>query len=139
MTQESDDNKTAPNMEKRKINGNKKLKRRDVLLNMKMTGEPVDKLIRITEKFEEKSIFVEYASSTEISEYFGEEVTGSEENIKKVKEIRVPFDKYIIKVGLSPTNEFLGITEIEISKDFRSEREKMKSKPFYDVDKYYEE
>lgn len=139
MTQESDDNKTVPNMEKRKTNGNKELKGRDVLLNMKMTGEPVDKIIRITEKIEEKSFFVEYASSTELSEYFGEEATGSEENIKKVKEIRVPFDKYIVKVGLSPTNEFLGITEIEINKDFRSEREKMKSKPFYDVDEYYEE
>ncbi|MFW9968740.1 MAG: hypothetical protein ACFFDF_00980 [Candidatus Odinarchaeota archaeon] len=139
MTQETEDNNTIQNMKEKKIGWIKELKVADILLDLKMTGEPVDKLFKVTEKIDEKDLFVEYKSSTKLSQYAKEETTGTEENIKEIKEIKVPFEKYIVTVGLSPTNEFLGITEIEIIEDFRSEREKIKSKPFYDVDEYYEE
>ena len=108
-------------------------------LDLKMTGEPLDLIIKVPGEIGEKDLFVEVKSYRGINEFFEEQNTGTEENIKRVKEVQVPFDKYIVKVGLSSSNEFLGITEIEIHEDFRSDKEKARSKVFYDVIEYYEE
>ena len=50
-----------------------------------------------------------------------------------------PFDKYEIKITLTPTNEFVGITEVKINKDFLSHKEKMTSRGVHDVDEFYRE
>ena len=67
------------------------------------------------------------------------ERTGSHGLTENYKTITYPFDKYLIKVQLTPYNEFVGITEIEIDKDFLSYARKVISKGFHDVDEFYTE
>ncbi len=58
---------------------------------------------------------------------------------EEFKEIVYPFGKYEIKVRLSLNNEFRGITEVKINKDFLSFKQKMSSKGFHDVEEFYKE
>lgn len=67
------------------------------------------------------------------------ERTGDHRFIEDLKVISYPFDKYKIKIMLTPYNEFVGIKEIEIDKDFRSYKEKIATKGFHDVDEFYPE
>ena len=55
------------------------------------------------------------------------------------KIIRYPFDKYQIKIKLTPTNEFIGIIEVKINKEFLSHKQKIASKGYHDVDEFYPE
>lgn len=66
------------------------------------------------------------------------EGTGREVS-EEYKERVYPFDKYEIKVRLSPTNEFIGIVEVKVNKDFLSYKQKSTSKGFHDVEEYYRE
>mgnify|MGYP006270578365 CR=1 FL=1 len=66
---------------------------------------------------------------------FGE--TGSHGEPIDYKIVVYPFDKYHIKIKLTPTNEFVEIMEVKINKDFLSHRQRMASKSSFDVDKYY--
>ncbi|VUT28203.1 MAG: hypothetical protein SYNGOMJ08_00766 [Candidatus Syntrophoarchaeum sp. GoM_oil] len=54
-------------------------------------------------------------------------------------EIICPFDKYEVKVKLSSTNEFIGINEVKINKDFLSHKQKTTLRGFHDVDEFYRE
>lgn len=55
------------------------------------------------------------------------------------KDIIYPFDKYEIKVRLTPNNEFIGIVEVKINKDFLSYKQRVTSKGFHDVEEFYKE
>ena len=46
--------------------------------------------------------------------------TGIHEVSKNYNTIIYPFDKYLITIQVTPNNEFIGITEIKINKDFLS-------------------
>lgn len=56
------------------------------------------------------------------------------------KTISYRFDRYIVKVRLGPTNEFLGIVEISLNKDFLSQEQRLlrlTSIPSGDADEFY--
>lgn len=55
------------------------------------------------------------------------------------KDVIYPFDKYEIKVRLTPDNVFIGIIEVKINKDFLSYKQKVTSKAFHDVEEFYRE
>jgi hypothetical protein len=64
--------------------------------------------------------------------------TGNEwNNITGFKTITIPFDKYSVKVVLSSSNEFIGIEEIELNKDFLSLKQKIRNRNFHDIEKFY--
>lgn len=65
--------------------------------------------------------------------------TGSQEDFEDYKIITYPFDKYQIKVKLTPSNEFIDIVEIKINKEFLSNKQKIISKSCIDVSKFYRE
>ena len=65
--------------------------------------------------------------------------TGGRAIPKDYKEIVYPFGKYEITVRLSLNNEFVGISEVKINKDFLSYKQKISSKGFHDVDEFYRE
>lgn len=65
--------------------------------------------------------------------------TGSEEKFEEYKFVEYPFDKYIIKVKLTPKNEFIGIVEIKVNKDFLSYEQNRTPKGFHDIDEFYKE
>lgn len=53
------------------------------------------------------------------------------------KTILYNFDKYQIKIKLSLTNKFMEIVEVKINKDFLSHKQKILSKGYIDVSKFY--
>jgi hypothetical protein len=58
------------------------------------------------------------------------------------KTVDVKFDRYVIKIRLSPSNEFMGIEEISVDKDFLSNQQKLVSMAttgYHDVEQYYQE
>lgn len=63
--------------------------------------------------------------------------TGGDEFMNEQIEITYPFDRYNVKVAVSPTHKFIGITEIKLNKDFRSYKQKITPKGYHDVDEYY--
>ena len=65
--------------------------------------------------------------------------TGSHDLFDDYKIIVYPFDKYQIKIKLTPTNEFIGIMEVKINKKFLSHKQKMISKGYHDVAEFYRE
>lgn len=65
--------------------------------------------------------------------------TGNHGDMDDFKIIHYPFDKYQIKVKLTPTNEFIGIVEVGINKDFLSYKQKTTLRGFHDVDELYRE
>jgi len=65
--------------------------------------------------------------------------TGSHDNLCTYKFIIYPFDKYEIKIKLTSNNEFIGITEVKINKNFLSYREKQALKGHHDVEEFYKE
>lgn len=67
-----------------------------------------------------------------------EQETGSHKEKYKIEEY--PFDRYQIKIALTPDNKFLGILEITLNKDFLSHKQKMISKGpkgYHDIDEFY--
>ena len=65
--------------------------------------------------------------------------TGSHEKLDDYEIIIYPFDKYQIKIKLSPSNEFIGIVEVKVNKEFLSHRQKITSQGFLDVEEFYQE
>jgi len=61
--------------------------------------------------------------------------TGSHDLEYKI--ILYDFDKYQVKIKLTSSNEFIGILEIKINKEFLSYKQKITSRGFHDVDKFY--
>ena len=58
---------------------------------------------------------------------------------REARLLEYPIGEYVVKVLLSPENEFLGIIEIGVDKDFRTHQQRMANVVFHDVDKYYED
>lgn len=65
--------------------------------------------------------------------------TGSHNISDDYKIETIQFGKYEIKVILTPYNEFIGIAEIALNKDFLSYEQKIAIKGFHDVDDLYPE
>ena len=65
--------------------------------------------------------------------------TGTHDEPNDHKIIVYPFDKYQIKVKLTPANEFIGIIEVKINKEFLSHKQKITRQGFHDVDEFYRE
>ena len=70
---------------------------------------------------------------------FKKQGTGSHEDFEDYKIITFPFDKYQIKVKLTPTNEFIEIIEIKINKDFLSYKQKITPLGFHNIEEFYRE
>ena len=63
-----------------------------------------------------------------------------ENNFDEIKNIDYPFDRYLIKVIVSQSNEFLGIEEITENKDFRSFKQKLRRQKYHDdINQYLED
>jgi hypothetical protein len=68
--------------------------------------------------------------------------TGSHDLLGDSRIVEITFDKYIIKIRLSPTNEFLGIEEVIVNKKFLSYSQHftaLSSSGYHDVEDYYQE
>lgn len=65
-----------------------------------------------------------------------EDATGNIEEIKSNRFIKYPFDRYTVTIELSPNNEFIGITEIALNKDFRSYLEKIKTEKVHNIEEF---
>ncbi len=63
--------------------------------------------------------------------------TGSSNKFEGLKEIVFPFEKYNVRIILTPFNEFVGIREISINKEFLTHKEKAQIKGYHDVEEYY--
>ena len=70
---------------------------------------------------------------------FKNQGTGSHEDVRDYKIITYPFDKYQIKVKLTPDNKFIDIIEVQINKDFLSYKQKITPLGFHDVEEFYRE
>jgi len=70
---------------------------------------------------------------------FRNQGTGGYDLPDDYKIIIYPFDKYEIKIKLTPSNEFIGIIEIKVNKEFLSYEQKITPKGFHDVDEFYPE
>ena len=70
---------------------------------------------------------------------FRKQGTGSHDESEDYRTIVYPFDKYKITIKVTSNNEFIGITEVEINKDFLSHKQKTSIKGYHDVDKFYQE
>jgi len=97
---------------------------------------------------EEKALFKSYfekrlrvvTGGIEEVEGKEEEGTGNTEEVKISKFIKYPFERYVITLELSPNNEFIGISEVTLNRDFRSFREKIASVKSVDAeDLHFEE
>ena len=71
------------------------------------------------------------------SQKFLNQVTGSSSKFEELKEKIYPFEKYNVKIILTPFNEFVGIREISINKEFLTHKQKMQTKGYHDVEEYY--
>ena len=71
--------------------------------------------------------------------HFKNRGTGSHEDFEEYRIITYPFDKYEIKIKLTSSNEFIGIVEVKINKEFLLHKQKIVSKGYIDVDEFYRE
>jgi hypothetical protein len=81
-------------------------------------------------------INVEKGLEYNVSEIRG---TGDIDINERYKTIQYPFDKYQISVQLNESNEFIGINEVKLDKDFLSLEQKISIQGFHDVGKFYSE
>lgn len=63
--------------------------------------------------------------------------TGSEEITSHL--VTCPFDRFEVKVKLGPSNEFLGVASVAVSKDFLSFKQRLSRPKLIDIDALYEE
>lgn len=70
---------------------------------------------------------------------FTRQATGSVGEGEDYKIISYPFDKYEIKIKVSPRNEFIEIMEVKVNKDFLSHKQRIGIQTHLDVDEYYRE
>lgn len=66
------------------------------------------------------------------------DITGemAEQNFKVIS---VPFGNYVVKIRVTPRNEFIDIVEIGVSKSFLSLRKKLATRGTHNVSDLYEE
>jgi len=65
--------------------------------------------------------------------------TGDSSLTQESRTIIYPFERFNITVKVSPSNEFVGITEVEINKDFMSYKQKSTQQGYHDVEQFYKE
>ncbi len=65
--------------------------------------------------------------------------TGDSSLTQETRTIVYPFERFNITVKISPSNEFMGITEVEINKDFLSYKQKTAQQGYHDVEQFYKE
>lgn len=65
--------------------------------------------------------------------------TGSHDDIEPNKIQVCPFDQYEITVKLTNTNEFIGIIEVKMNKEFLSYKQKIESQGHIDLNEEYPE
>lgn len=65
--------------------------------------------------------------------------TGSYVKSNDYRIIVCPFDMFQVKVKVTPANEFLGIVEVGIDKDFLSYKQKITAFGGHDVEEFYDE
>jgi len=65
--------------------------------------------------------------------------TGSHDTSEETRTVIYPFGRYRIKVQLTSSNEFLGIEEVEVDKEFVSHKKNMSPAGFHDVEEFYPE
>lgn len=53
--------------------------------------------------------------------------------------IFVRFDRYEVGIRVGPGNEFRGITEVRVSKDFLSDQQRTQTQGYHDVSDLYAE
>ena len=53
------------------------------------------------------------------------------------KVISIPFDKYEIKIVLNERNEFIGVAEIKINKDFLTLSQRVSGTDYRDASEFY--
>lgn len=70
---------------------------------------------------------------------FIRQATGSMSRSEEYRIIPYTFDIYEIKVKVSPNNEFLGIVEVKVNKDFLSHKQRLSKQSYLDVSDYYRE
>ncbi len=71
-------------------------------------------------------------------DYLSLQGTGAVEFLRKgQREIQYPFDKYLITVLVNSENEFIGITNVEVNKEYISYKRETIPKGYHDVDEYY--
>jgi len=72
---------------------------------------------------------------------FGDNTASTESDLqlleRDMKTIEYPLDKYEIKVVVNANNEFVGIEEIKINKDFVAYKQEDPQKGYHDVEQYY--
>lgn len=74
-----------------------------------------------------------------IEEELRKEGTGGQGISPSYKDIIYLFGKYEIKVRLTPDNEFIGIIEVKVNKNFLSYKQKLTPNSFHDVEEFYRE
>jgi len=65
--------------------------------------------------------------------------TGNLGELTGYRIISCPFDRYEIKIKVTPSNEFIEIVEVGINKDFLTQQQKINLQGFHDVDEFYVE
>jgi len=65
--------------------------------------------------------------------------TGDSSLTQETRTIVYPFERFNITVKVSPSNEFVGITEVEINKEFMSYKQKIAQQGYHDVEQFYKE
>lgn len=63
--------------------------------------------------------------------------TGSHSDSKETKIVSYPFGRYNIKIELTSANEFLGVVEVGIDKEFIAHKRAMIPKGYHDVEEFY--
>lgn len=64
-------------------------------------------------------------------------LTGSGSHVEETRIIEVNFDPYVVKVRLGNNNQFLGISEIQLNKNFFDNRMKFSIKGGKDIEEFY--
>jgi hypothetical protein len=53
------------------------------------------------------------------------------------KVVVYPFGRYQIRVEVNATNQFIGITEVSLNRDFLSHEQRIARQGFHDVEQFY--
>ena len=70
---------------------------------------------------------------------FTKQATGSLSQSEDYRIIPYVCDIYEIKVKVGPSNEFLGIVEVKVNKEFLSHKQRLSKQSYLDVGDYYRE
>lgn len=57
---------------------------------------------------------------------------------RSYKDVKCAFGRYVITVRLTDSDEFVGIVEVAVSRDFRSQGQRIASETYEDVADLYE-